>query len=101
MKKIKNIVKDLNKKKIAGSITYLDLVVIISIIFSSFFLRFYNASDLSGGDDSQFAQLTAFTFEDPLKLLYPSHLAAGRLWFSFSFRKYSCSKVDALWKKLD
>ncbi len=47
-------------------------IFLIAILLCTFFLRIYNANELSGGDDSQFAQMATFAIQSPEKIIYPS-----------------------------
>ncbi len=96
MLNIKKGLKHLNSRKFRGSVTYLDLLMIISIIFFSFFLRFYNASGLSGGDDSQIGSLTTFTLAEPIKLLYPSFPDEPIVWSGLHYARPVTATVYGL-----
>jgi len=47
-------------------------IFLIIILLCTFLIRIYNANELSGGDDSQFAQLATFAIKSPVKIIYPS-----------------------------
>ena len=47
-------------------------IFLIIILLCTFLIRIYNANELSGGDDSQFAQLATFAIKSPEKIIYPS-----------------------------
>jgi len=47
-------------------------IFLIILLLCTFLIRIYNANELSGGDDSQFAQLSAFAIKSPAKIIYPS-----------------------------
>jgi len=47
-------------------------IFLIIILLCTFLIRIYNANELTGGDDSQFAQLSIFAIKSPEKIIYPS-----------------------------
>jgi len=48
-----------------------EYIFLIIILLCTFLIRIYNANELSGGDDSQFAQLSTFAIKSPVKIIYP------------------------------
>ena len=49
-----------------------EYIFLIIVLMLTLFIRIYNANELSGGDDSQFAQLSTFAIKSPEKIIYPS-----------------------------
>lgn len=49
-----------------------DKIFIIIIMFLTFFIRIYHSGGLTGGDDSEYAQLAFHIIEDPKRAIYPS-----------------------------
>jgi len=82
-------------------------IFLIIILLCTFLIRIYNANELSGGDDSQFAQLATFAIQSPEKIIYPSQPNEPMSWggiyytrpfaviplvisiFIFSYNKYA------------
>ncbi|MFC1741067.1 ArnT family glycosyltransferase [Nanoarchaeota archaeon] len=47
------------------------IAIILALVLITLFLRLYNTSDLSGGDDSQWAELATYAIQDPKLIIYP------------------------------
>jgi len=47
-------------------------IFLIILLLCTFLIRIYNANELSGGDDSEYAQLSVFAIESKEKIIYPS-----------------------------
>jgi len=47
-------------------------IFLIILLLVTFLIRIYNANELSGGDDSRFAQISTFVLKSPEKITYPS-----------------------------
>ncbi|MBT4540753.1 phospholipid carrier-dependent glycosyltransferase [Candidatus Woesearchaeota archaeon] len=56
----------------SGRFKKIEIIMLILILLLAFFVRFHNTNELSGGDDSQFAEMAMFAHEKPYKLIYPS-----------------------------
>lgn len=50
----------------------IELIFLIILILATFLIRFYNTGELSGGDDSEYAQLAVHIIEQPFRAIYPS-----------------------------
>ncbi|MBW2967468.1 glycosyltransferase family 39 protein [Candidatus Woesearchaeota archaeon] len=50
-----------------------EIVILATLVFCAIFLRAYNLNDLSGGDDSAWAQATFFIIQNPENILYPTY----------------------------
>ena len=96
MKNKKKTLSFLKKKPFSKSLTYFDLIIILTVIFVTFSLRYYNTSDLSGGDDSQFAELTVYTLQDPIKFLYPSFPDEPVVWRNVHYSRPVTATVYAI-----
>jgi 4-amino-4-deoxy-L-arabinose transferase-like glycosyltransferase len=48
-----------------------EVIILAVLVLLTFFLRIYNTSDLSGGDDSQWAELATYAIQDPRLIIYP------------------------------
>ena len=55
----------INKKNVG-------LILLILILILAFYIRIHNTNELSGGDDSQFAELAMFAHQNLYYLFYPS-----------------------------
>ena len=47
-------------------------IFLIILLLCTFLVRIYNANELSGGDDSQFAQLATFSIQSKWRMIYTS-----------------------------
>ncbi len=61
-----------NKQKINDKRRKSAIILLVLILLLAFALRMYNTNELSGGDDSQFAEVARFAHQDINKLFYPS-----------------------------
>lgn len=59
------------KKDLLDKRQLLNAVAILSLVLLTLFLRVFNSSDLSGGDDSQWAELATYAIQDPRLIIYP------------------------------
>lgn len=50
----------------------IEIIFLIILILATFLIRFHNTGELSGGDDSEYAQLAMHIIEQPLRAIYPS-----------------------------
>ena len=50
----------------------IELFFLLILVVSTFSVRFYNSGELSGGDDSEYAQLAMHIIENPSRAIYPS-----------------------------
>ena len=61
-------------------------IFLIIILLCTFLIRIYNANELSGGDDSQFAQLATFGLKENWRIIYTSFpnepMSRGNLYYS-------------------
>ena len=62
-------------------------IFLIIILLCTFLIRIYNANELSGGDDSQFAQLATFAIQSPEKIIYPSQPNEPMSWGSMYYTR--------------
>jgi len=57
------------------------------ILLLTLLIRVYNANELSGGDDSQFAQLATFAIQSPGKAIYPSFPDEPMSWGNLHYNR--------------
>ena len=74
----------------------IEAVFILLIIATGIFLHFYNASSLSGGDDSQYAELAFFGLHNKSIIAYPKFPDMPISWRNMQYARPMAVAVYAL-----